>query len=163
MLLGFRTKAESAPLMVPPITITSSSVLITPASVAMQAISQPTFTPWPKRRRTAEKIPSISIVANFLVTARPKVPNACAVVIIVAPLFSIIFWFVGRSCWVLGSVNPVTCVIIVRLYPLKSLEALTPVSPDVEATIMFFILSSSALFFASFRVCSVFSGPGFSK
>jgi hypothetical protein len=37
-------------------------------------------------------------VPNFLVTARPKVPHACEVVRIFAPLFSMIMRFSGISC-----------------------------------------------------------------
>lgn len=160
MLLGFKTIAVSAPLAVPPITITSSSVRIKPASVAMQAISHPTFTPWPKRRKVAEMIPSTWMVANFLLTARPVVPNACAAVSIFAPFFSIVLRLFGRSSWVFGSLNPVTCVTTVRLWFLKSLEAFAPVSPEAEATTMFLMLSSWARCFASFSVCSVFLCPG---
>ena len=153
----------SAPLLVPPIAIVSSPVLIKPASAAMHAISQVTFTPWPKRRRVAETIPSVWRVLNLFLTARPRVPKAWAVVRIFALLFWMTVRFCGLSCCVLGLVNPVTWVTTVRLKFLKIWEALAPASPVVVATIMFVIPRASARFFARFRVCSVFFGPGFSK
>ena len=97
MLLGARTKAVSAPLLVPPTAMTSSSVLIRPASVAMQEISQATFVPCPKRRRTCAVMPSTWIVPNLLFTALPRVPKACAVVRILAPLFWMVLRCVGWS------------------------------------------------------------------
>ena len=63
----------------------------------------------------------------------------------------------------MGFLKPVTWDTMIRLWFLKSLEALVPVSPVVEDMMMFRMLSSSARFFASLSVSSVFSGPGFAK
>jgi len=93
----------------------SSSVRMRPASAAMHAISQLTFVPCPKSRSAAEIIPSTCSVWNFLFTARPRVPNACAVVRVFAPFCSIILRFCGAICWVFGFVNPVTCDTTIRL------------------------------------------------
>ena len=163
MLLGFKTTAVSAPLIVPPTAIASSHVSIKPASAAIQEISQATFTPCPKVRRTFATRPSTWIVANFLLTARPMVPKAWAVVRIFALFFSMMVRFSGCSSWWSGFLKPVTWDTMIRLKLLKSLDALAPVSPDVVATMMFLMPSSLARFFASLRVSSVFSGPGFSK
>ena len=160
VLLGIKTNAVSAPLMVPPMAIASSSVRMSPASAAIHAISQLTFVPCPKSRRTAEIIPSTCSVWNFLFTARPRVPNACVVVSVFAPFCSIVLRFCGIICWVFGFVNPVTCDTTIRLWSLNVWVALMPVWPVVDATIIFFIPSCSARFFASCRVWSVFLGPG---
>ena len=119
--------------------------------------------PWLKRRRTFEIMPSSWMVPYFLFVALPRVPNACVVVRVFAPLFWMVLWFLGRSSWWLGFLKPVTWVTTIRLWFLKVLEAFTPVSPVVEATMMFLMCSSSPRFFASLSVCSVFCGPGFSK
>ena len=163
MLLGVITMAVSAPVLVPPMAMASSVVVMAPASVAMHVISQQTFVPCPKRRRVSEIIPSIWMAPYFLLMARPRVPKAWAVVIIVAWLFWSVFLWVGRSCWVLGSVNPVTWVTAIRLWFLKVFVAWAAVWPVVVAMIMFLMFSWSALCFASFRVSWVFWGPGFSK
>ena len=163
VLVGFMTRAVSAPLIVPAIVIVSWVVGMAPASVAMQAISQLTFVPCPKRRRVSEIMPSVWMVPNFLLIARPRVPKAWAVVRSFALLFWMVFLCWGWSCWVSGCVNPVTWVTMTRFWFLKSFEAWAPVLPVVVATTMFFMLSWSALCFASCRVCWVFWGPGFSK
>ena len=58
VFVGFRTIAASDPPPEPPIPIASSSVLISPASEAIQVISHATFTPLPKSRNTCAMISS---------------------------------------------------------------------------------------------------------
>ena len=82
---------------------------------------------------------------------------------IFALFFVIVLRFWGCSSWWSGFLKPVTWDTTIRLCFLKSLEAWAPVLPVVVAMMMFLIPSSLARFFASFRVSSVFSGPGFSK
>ena len=97
-------------------------------------------------------ISSTWIVLNFLLTALPRVPKAWVAKRILPPFISIILRFSGSSLWALDSLNPTTPDTTIKLWLSKISEALTPVKPIEEATMMFLMPSCSAFFFASLRV-----------
>jgi hypothetical protein len=126
-LTGLNTRAVSAPLLLPPIAMTSSSVRARPASAAMSVISQATFKPWPKMRRVLATTSSKRYMLNFLRMALLSPEKACVAVSTTPPLLSTFRLFSSLNSWVLGSRKPVKWLTAIILIPLNSSVALTAV------------------------------------